>query len=403
MNAASPGPAAIFQRMAARLRTLDGLIYFDITSLREINWTGIPVVAAGFARALLDALPGQIRFFDGYDVINPHAVEDALHRKTGLFLDRDVLQGYAVAGKLPVFGEGGLSIGFFPSVKRVRRAFDVELSVSHDLSTITMPWMHVRRNVVHHMEAVLADLASDDLVVAVSEASRADLIAYLGAEPARTVTAPNGVAWPDWFETEAINAAGPMGAEPYFLVLGTREPRKNIMKVFDLLEAAPGLLDRHRFVFAGMMGWLEEQHALPRSLEPFVANGRILFPGFVSELEKYALLRHARATLYPSLFEGFGLPVLESLSVGTPCVASWSSSIPEVGGECCFYFDPLSVPDFERAIGALLAKSGPALRAACRAHAAQFTWGRSLGVILERLLGVPGLAPPGGRRRGGRE
>ena len=179
--------------------------------------------------------------------------------------------------------------------------------------------------------------------------------------------------------------------------------RKNIMQVFDMLEAAPALLQRHRFVFAGKMGWLEEQHALPRSLEPFVASGRILFPGFVGELEKYTLLRFAQATLYPSLFEGFGLPVLESLSVGTPCVASWSSSIPEVGGDTCAYFDPLSAGDFARAIGDLLARRGPELQAECRAQAARFTWQSALGRILERVLLMPAIRPrasaaPGNRR-----
>jgi glycosyltransferase involved in cell wall biosynthesis len=162
--------------------------------------------------------------------------------------------------------------------------------------------------------------------------------------------------------------------------------------VFDLLEQDPALLDAHRVVFAGKMGWLEEQHALPRSLEPFVANGRILFTGFVTEPQKYALLRHAQATLYPSLFEGFGLPVLESLSVGTPCVASWSSSIPEVGGDCCSYFDPFSAEDFDRALRALLARRGPKLDAECRAHAASFTWRAALARILGRILALPAFA-----------
>lgn len=391
-GAKPPGLQHVFNRCRNRFKALNAIIYYDLSPLREAHWTGIPVVAAGFARALLDTLPDHVRFFADYHVIEADAVNDALRRNTGLFLDRDILQGYAVSGKLPVFGEAaGMTVGFFPSVKPLRRAFDVELSFSHDLSTLTMPWMHIRGNVVHHMEAIVADLASDDLVVTVSEASRSDLISYFGIDPELIVAAPNGVSWPDWYESEAINAAGPAGAEPYFLILGTREPRKNIMKVFDLLEQAPGLLDRHRFVFAGKMGWLEEQHALPRSLEPYVESGRILFPGFVSELEKYVLLRHARATLYPSLYEGFGLPVLESLSVGTPCVASWSSSIPAVGGECCEYFDPFSAGDFDRAIAALMARTGPRLRDACRARTAQFTWQAALGRVLERVLELPAL------------
>jgi glycosyltransferase involved in cell wall biosynthesis len=384
-----PPKDSIFRQCRAALRARDGHIYFDLSPLREANWTGIPIVASGFARALLDTLPAQTRFFLGYDLIASAAVDDALRRNTGLFLDRDIDRGYAYAGKLPVFGGAGLGIGFFPSVKPLRRAFDVELSVFHDLSTLTMPLMHIRGNVVHHMEGIMADLASDDLVVTVSEASRADLSAYLGVDPARMVAAPNGVSWPDGFDTMAANAAGGAGIEPYLLVLGTREPRKNIMKVFDLLEHEPDLLQANRVVFAGKMGWLEEQHALPRTLERFVDSGRILFTGFVSEPQKYALLRHAQATLYPSLFEGFGLPVLESLSLGTPCVASWSSSIPEVGGEACAYFDPLDAADFGRALRALLARRGPALEAACRAQAARFTWRAALARVLTRVLALP--------------
>jgi glycosyltransferase involved in cell wall biosynthesis len=161
------------------------------------------------------------------------------------------------------------------------------------------------------------------------------------------------------------------------------------MLVFDMLARHPALLDSHRFVFAGKMGWLEEQHALPPVLGPARAAGRILFPGFVTEREKYLLLAGAEATLYPSLFEGFGLPVLESLSAGTPCVASWSSSIPEVGGDLCAYFDPLSAEDLHAALIRMLARraaEGEALRAACRAHAARFTWENAAAAILARQL-----------------
>jgi hypothetical protein len=72
-------------------------------------------------------------------------------------------------------------------------------------------------------------------------------------------------------------------------------------------------------------------------------------------------------------------------------VVSWSSSIPEVGGDLCAYFDPLSATDFARAIGEVLARRGPALEAACREQAARFTWRAALGRILERLLDMPGL------------
>ena len=376
----------VFQRAQAVFTARGARLYLDLSPMREANWTGIPVVAAGLCGAFLELMPDHISFFDGYELIGNDFVADAVARNTGLFLDRDIKRGYAQTGKLPVTGEAGPLVGIFPSVKPLRRAFDVEASIFHDLSTLTMPLFHIRGNVVYHMDAIMADIASNDFSITVSEASRADLSVYLGVRLEDIVAVPNGVTWPGWFEAMGANAAGPVGAEPYFLILGTREPRKNIMKVFDLLEARPDLLAAHRFVFAGKMGWLEEQHALPRQLEAHVAAGRIMFTGFVSEAEKFVLLRHATATLYPSLFEGFGLPVLESLSVGTPCVASWSSSIPEVGGEVCSYFDPFSVADFARAIEDLLARRGPALQAACRARAEKFTWRLAAARILDRVL-----------------
>ncbi len=369
-------------------------VFVDVSTLLEAQWTGIPVVAAGLASALMARLPGQVQFFLGASLIETRVVADALRRNTGLYLAREIGSARALAGRLPVLGQTEHpTIGVFPSVKPLRRVFDVECSVFHDLSTLVLPYFHIPGNVDHHMDAMMADIASDDVVVAVSSATRDDLAAYLGVDPARVVVAPNGVVWPEGFAVDAANSLAPMGAEPYVLILGTREPRKNVMLVFEMLERSPELLDTHRFVFAGKMGWLEEQHALPTALEPAKARGRILFTGFVADPAKYKLLAGAAATLYPSLFEGFGLPVLESLSAGTPCVASWSSSIPEVGGDLCCYFDPLSASDMKRATREMMARrqrEGVALTAACRARAARFTWDAAAGAILGRAMEVLG-------------
>jgi glycosyltransferase involved in cell wall biosynthesis len=380
------------KREAARLIARDASLYLDISPLLDPQWTGIPVVAAGLGSALAAVLPpGRLNFFLDHRLIAFEAVTDSLRRQNGLFLNREIAAGRADSGRLPVLarGAGGKRVGIFPSVKRIRRAFDIECSIFHDLSTLVLPYFHMKLNVDHHMEALLADIASNDLVVTVSAASRDDLVAYLGVEPGKTVVAANGVVWPQGFAVDAANLLAPEGAEPYLLILGTREPRKNVILVFDMLARAPALLESHRFVFAGKMGWLAEQHALPESLKPAVAAGRIVFPGFVGDRVKYRLLAGAEATLYPSLFEGFGLPVLESLSAGTPCVASWSSSIPEVGGALCSYFDPLSATGMQRALRDMLARrrdEGETLRAACRDHAARFTWQDTAATILARLV-----------------
>jgi glycosyltransferase involved in cell wall biosynthesis len=381
--------------LATFFRDRGTIFYVDISTLLERQWTGIPMVAAGLASALLALLPDRLQFFQGVSLVENATVADALRRGSGLYLSRDLECGRALQGRLPLLRRAdekhGLTIGVFPSVKPVRRAFDIECSVFHDLSTLVLPHFHIKGNVDHHMAAMMADIASDDVVFTVSEATRCDLLAYLGVDEARVTAVPNGFSWPEGFAVDAENALAPRGAEPYVLILGTREPRKNVLLVFEMLENARHFLQTHRFVFAGKMGWLEEQHALPKSLEPAVKAGRILFPGFVSDAVKYKLLAGAQATLYPSLFEGFGLPVLESLSAGTPCIASFSSSIPEVGGDCCTYFDPLSASDLERATLHMLERrrvEGDTLSSQCRAHAARFTWEAAIWAMLGRLCDV---------------
>ena len=373
-------------------------IHVDVSPLLEHQWTGIPVVAAGLAGALLRQVPGRTRFFLGTDLLDSAAVADALTRNSGLYLARAVEAGRITAGRLELAGRRP-AIGLFPSVKGVRRLFDLEIGLMHDLSTLVLPQFHIPGNVDHHMDSMREDLASNDLTVCVSQATRDDLIAYLGLAADRLVVAHNGVNLPAGFAVDAANALA-AGVEPYLLVLGTREPRKNVMLVFDMLARSPGLLDRTRFVFAGKMGWLEEQHLLPASLETAVARGRIRFTGFLDDRAKFLALAGAQATLYPSVFEGFGLPVLESLAAGTPCVASWSSAIPEAGGEVCEYFDPLSAAGLEQAIEAMAARrarEGAALSDACRAHAARFSWEATLAAIagpLQKKLLARGAAGP---------
>ncbi len=372
---------------AATLEAADANIHVDVSPLLEHQWTGIPVVAAGVAGALLRQIPERTRFFLGTDLLNTAVVADAIARNSGLYLERALAAGRITEGRLPLARRKGPAIGLFPSVKTVRRLFDVEIGVVHDLSTLVLPQFHIPGNVDHHMDSMREDLASNDITVCVSAATRDDLIAYLGTPADELVVAHNGVTVQQGLATDAANALA-AGVEPYLLVLGTREPRKNVMLVFDMLARSPALLEQTRVVFAGKMGWLEEQHLLPAALEPAVSAGRILFTGFLDDRAKFLAIAGAQATLYPSVFEGFGLPVLESLAAGTPCIASWSSAIPEVGGDVCEYFDPLSAAGLERAIGAMAARrarEGGRLSDACRAQAARFGWNATLAQIAAPL------------------
>ena len=168
---------AVSETLAARQAQL----YFDVSPLLEEQWTGIPIVAAGLASALLAMFPERLRFFLGASLVDTDVVAASLRHRHGTLLLREDICGRARHGLLPLLEDAaGPTIGIFPSVKTIRRAFDVECSVFHDLSTLVLPYFHIKGNVEHHMEAMLADIDSDDVVVAVSRATAEDLTAYLG-------------------------------------------------------------------------------------------------------------------------------------------------------------------------------------------------------------------------------
>ncbi|HXF56418.1 MAG TPA: glycosyltransferase family 1 protein [Actinomycetota bacterium] len=159
---------------------------------------------------------------------------------------------------------------------------------------------------------------------------------------------------------------------PYVLFVGTLEPRKNLVRLVQAYRrVAAGV--PHALVLAGPMGWR------PRPLLQAVAEegpGRVVLTGRLPEEALDALYRGADAFVYPSLYEGFGLPVLEAMARGIPCVVSAASSLPEVAGEAALLVDPRSTADLAGAIERVLTDGALAerLREAGRAWAGRFSW-----------------------------
>ena len=119
-----------------------------------------------------------------------------------------------------------------------------------------------------------------------------------------------------------------------------------------------------------------------------VANRSLLFPGFVGETTKNDLVRSATLLIYPSLFEGYGLPIVEAMSFGTPCLTTMSSSMPEVGGEACFYFNPFTPAGFRTALVSALIEirqNGPKISERCKAQASRFSWKQSYRDLVEAI------------------
>jgi glycosyltransferase involved in cell wall biosynthesis len=219
-------------------------------------------------------------------------------------------------------------------------------------------------------------------VLTVSEFSRQDIVARLGLDPARVLAAP--LAADPVFQrplplARAAALRRQLGvAGPYFLAQGASDTRKNT----DRLIQALGLAARQdrRLAKAGLVltslrpGELETTR-YPQSIREAGLAGRVLSVGYVDDATLKALYQGALVFAFPSLAEGFGLPVLEAFSLGCPVLASDRGSLPEVAGAAAWVVDPLDVAALARGLSALAAPAARARFAARgRKRAALFSW-----------------------------
>ncbi len=138
--------------------------------------------------------------------------------------------------------------------------------------------------------------------------------------------------------------------QPYFLFVGTREPRKNLLR---LIEAWQAFSDDYQLIIAGSPGWDKTSQPAPL-LSEYIKKKRIRFLGRVSEKQLHVLYSEAEVFVFPSLYEGFGLPILEAFYHGTPVVTSNISSLPEVAGNAAELVDPLDVASIKKGIDTIL-------------------------------------------------
>ncbi len=173
--------------------------------------------------------------------------------------------------------------------------------------------------------------------------------------------------------------------DAYLLYLSTLQPRKNLERLVTAYANSGVALP---LVLAGKQGWLSEGIlATIEGLDSAVAD-RIFLPGFIDEDDKAALLSGATALLYPSLYEGFGFPLLEAQACATAVLAANSSSLPEIAGDSALLIDPLDVDAIATGIQQLVADEALRQRlvAAGAQNVARFTWSNSAERTFRLLL-----------------
>jgi glycosyltransferase involved in cell wall biosynthesis len=234
-------------------------------------------------------------------------------------------------------------------------------------------------------------------IIAVSEQTRRDLVAVYGLSPEK-VTVIHEAAAPSFCpqppETVVATRAQYKLPDRYLLFVGTIEPRKNLARLLAAFEAVHSEALVDGLVIVGRRGWLYDDFFA--ALERSPARDAVIFPGYLPDADLPAVYAGAEALVLPSLYEGFGLPVLEAMACGTPVVCSNAASIPEIGGDAALYFDPTSTEAMVAVIRRVLRDA--ALQAEMKtrglAQATRFSWRRAaqetLGVY-ERTIGHAGL------------
>lgn len=170
--------------------------------------------------------------------------------------------------------------------------------------------------------------------------------------------------------------------EPYLLSVGTVQPRKNYARLIQAFANLQSPTSNLHLVLAGGAGWMYED--VYQAVDRLGLKDRVKVTGFVEDADLPPLYAMAALFVYPSLYEGFGLPVAEAMACGTPVVCSNASSLPEVGGDAVLYFDPRDVDGMAEAMRRALADES--LRADLRtrgfAQVKQFSWERAASELL---------------------
>lgn len=347
----------------------------------DTRWLSVPASGIGqYISALISEL-GKLDSGDEFHLLGTPAMVDA-----------PSIHHHSFRGKPQYATENYWHFLPYPSADTLlRQPVDLWHFTNYSIMPTTKPYVVTVYDMVHHYypEYVAAKtlarlqkylpktLAGAAHIMAISEATKQSYVEVMGIDPGKiTVTL---LAADEMFFEQASPAdlaaakARYALSDSYLLAVGTLEPRKNLRT---LLETFAELKDDvpHQLVVVGGQGWSFEETA--ELIGALGLTERVIFTGYAPRTELPALYQGADAFVFPSHYEGFGIPPLEAMASGTPVISSNTSSLPEVVGTAALTFDPNDGEQLRQTLGQLLSDAGlqEELSRKGLAQARQFSW-----------------------------
>lgn len=255
----------------------------------------------------------------------------------------------------------------------------------HDATFFSDPQVHTALKRRFFRSWIRFSSRHADALIAPSAATANEVCRFVGADRARFHVAYHGVDPTEFHipspdDIDAMRARLELGNRPYIAFLGTLEPRKNLPELIDAYAAVVKRLgaDAPDLVIAGGVGWNTD---LERHIAAVPEGGRVILAGYLPLEMLSAFLGGARVVAYPSLGEGFGLPVLEAMACGSAVLTTRRLALPEVGGDAVAYAD-VDAASIAAQLVAMLSSPDEleAFGVKGVARASQFTWRRSAAV-----------------------
>ncbi len=255
---------------------------------------------------------------------------------------------------------------------RPRQKNGVRLAIVYDVIPLLFPeWVSPRTRKAH-LRSLKQVSDRADRIITISEVTKRDLMEHLDITPGRISIAYPGVG--DEYRDAVPTAPAVVNGRPYIVVVGTTNARKNLLR---MLEAYALISRDDADIDLVVVGAADvDEPAIREAVEWLGVADRVHRLGYVSDQELAGIVAAARLLVFPSLYEGFGMPVVEAMAAGVPVAASANPSLGEACGKAAARFDPLDVEDMASTMNGVLsdAQRAEALIAGGRKHVAGFTW-----------------------------